>query len=434
MKQKHGTVVSALPRLLPTLIVDKSTGGVLTWKEFATNSLSSVLDWVHSETQRLYDEDVAQVHGLAKGLKGSANSYARQNGYLAAHLSLPRAVRAKSRLAELVYHKLMSETAAYERNPNPRKQKHSFSRTVNLGAVDKQMCVLEREGHELILSWKCWDTEYEIRFTLPRYAQARNITKISLPVVSLKGFVFTHQEQPTQSQGNAVAGLDVGRVEPFTLAVISPKGALLAQHRTSRQLRSSNSKRERILREIATTRSRAKAREALGLLSDTQRDQVRALRAKASRMSATIGAQTGAEVSKILTRHEVRLLRVEDLSWAHGSKYGSKWTHSKWLNSITHANARQGVRTERVNPRGTSQHCHSCETLIVHQARTRTVWCGECSSRLDRDFNAALNIAKKKSYPIMKNRHDGGTCSEKSQGAGQQPNSLSLETFQTLEL
>lgn len=253
-------IISALPNLIPTQVVDKNTGELLTWEEFLQDSLTPLLEWVKQDSQRIYDEHTERILKDANNLKGSANSYSRQKGYQPSHMLLPREVRAKSRLGELVHYKLMSETASYVRNPNPKKQPHRFSLTVNLGAVNKQMAWLEHdvETQTLHLHWKCWQGEYELTFPIPHYLHSRPITKWSLPVVSGRGFVFTTQEAPTPVTGTVRAGLDLGRVEAFTLVILSEKrGNLAAEYRARPQVRATNSKRERILSEVKHTQAKS---------------------------------------------------------------------------------------------------------------------------------------------------------------------------------
>lgn len=411
-------IISALPRLEPAHIVRTSTGEILTWEAYQEQALHPFLDWVERETERLYNLDPAQVHKDAETLKGNANSYSRSLGYQPAHMELPREVKAKSRLGELVHYKLFSETAAFVRNPNPRKREHKFSRTVNLGAVDSQMARLERDQDQLILSWKCWEDEYTLIFNIPSYLSSRKITKWSLPVVSSGGFIFSTQETPIFKTKQIVAGVDLGRVEPFTMAILSSRGKLAAEYRARPQVRATNRKRERILAEIHHTRTKKHAYDALGIPSDHLTTEISRMRNKASRLGASLKNEVAADIARKTTKHEVSLLRVEDLRWATGKKYGSRWNHGTTINKIEHTNARHGIRTQRVNPRGTSQSCHKCGTTITHNTRTRTVWCGECKTRLDRDVNAALNIALNKSYPNPTNRLIGDTYSSLEQGVG----------------
>lgn len=216
----HKPVVSALPNLLPIQVVNMGTGELLTWSDLVQSDLTLILDWVLDETNRMYQEHETLVLESARTLRFNAAEHARQAGLNSHHMGLSRGVKSKSRLNKLVQYKLLSETASYVLNPNPRKQPHKFSRVLNLGAVDSQMTTLNREEERLILTWKCWENEYELTFLIPHYIQSRPITKWSLPTVSGRGFVFSYQESPLSQEGKRVAGVDLGRVEPFTLAIL----------------------------------------------------------------------------------------------------------------------------------------------------------------------------------------------------------------------
>lgn len=394
-------IITALPRLLPVQIVNLKTGELHTWESYQAEAIDPLLGWVVKETKRLFEQESARVLADAEGLHHNPAEYARQKQYNPDIEGLGREVKAKSRLARLVRHKLMSETASYVRNPNPRKQPHKFSRTINLGAVDSQMVTLSREDEKLVLTWKCWEAEYELIFLIPHYAQSRPITKWSLPVVGGRGFVFSYQEVPVPVFGDRVAGVDLGRVEPFTLAILGDTGSLEAEYRARPQVRQTNRKRERILQEVKFTRVKAKQYDALGLDSSILRQEIARKRSKASRIGQALNGQIAANITNKLTKHEVSILHIENLAWVQGVKYGSRWNHGAITQKIEHTNARHGVRTKRVNPKNTSQSCHKCGTQITHNTKTRTVWCGDCKLKLDRDVNAALNIAKnKKGIPL----------------------------------
>ena len=389
-------VISALPALTPFRIVSTKTGELLTWNQFSQQSLLPLINLVIEETVTLYERNKDRLLEDSANLKYSPAEYARQKGYRVNHSLWDRGIKAKSRIERLIQHKLMSETASYVRNPNPHKQPHRFSRTLNLGAVDKQMAQLEREHNVLILTWKCWDDDYELSFHIPAYANSRIITKWSLPVVSDKGFVFTMEEQPTPSQGNNQAGVDLGRVEPFTLAVVNENSSLIAQYTANNQVMRVNLKRERILREVSHLTRKI---EALKTLGETERASVLITqqsrkRAKASRLGQNLAQQLSADLVAKATRHNVNLIKTENLKWVTGAKYGSKWAHGKITQKLEHSAARAGVRVRRVNPRNTSQSCHVCGVKITHNTKTRTVRCVPCKTTLDRDMNAALNIAK----------------------------------------
>jgi len=256
------------------------------------------------------------------------------------------------------------------------------------------MANLERDETTLVLTWKCWTGEYELTFLIPHYAQSRNVTKWSLPLVSSRGFIFTMQETPALQTDGATAGVDLGRVEPFTLAVLSDRSNLEAEYRARPQVRATNAKRERILQEVTLTRAKASAYTSLGLDEAHLRERVRLKRNKASRIASALSGQIAADITRKTTRHNVSILHIENLKWAAGARYGSRWTHGATGEKIEHTAARAGIRVKRVSARNTSQMCHACRAPITHQTATRTVRCSDCKSRLDRDVNAAMNIAK----------------------------------------
>lgn len=115
-------------------------------------------------------------------------------------------------------------------------------------------------------------------------------------------------------------------------------------------------------------------------------------------------------------------MAVENLSWVHGPKYGSKWTHSKTQDNIEHASKRRGIKLKKVNPKNTSQLCHVCGSTIVHNSRTRVAKCVNCQSSFDRDFNAAMNIVGKiKSYYCPnRERRIGDDCRGNAQVIGEE--------------
>lgn len=374
------------------------------------------------ETQRLFIENQTRLCTEINETPriGSANSFARQRNYRSNSQTLPAEIKAKSRINELILHKLVSETTSYVRNPNPRKQLPSFGSKINLGAVDSQMATISINANIISLVWKCWDKEYLLEFTVPEYALKRNIIKWSLPTVEVQNgesvFIFTIRERPKSREiGKGSAGIDLGRIKPYVLAVINDKGNRVAHYETSGRLTQLNKKRERLLVEKKHILAKAKQYEALGLDPTILWTELGFKRDKITLLGNVIAQQIGSEVTKKLVKHNVNTLNVEDLRWAVGKKYGSRWTHSKQQTAITHALAREGIKTRKVNPKNTSQSCHKCGTAITHNSKKRTVWCVECKTSFDRDFKAAMNIANKaKHYPIG-NRTIGDSYSSPEQ-------------------
>ena len=411
MKNK---LVSSLPPLKPSQVVNLNTGEVIPLYEH-DNTIAQLVEYITREVTVYCGENLRKLEQdlLSDKRKIKPAEWARQNGYALPNKdALFKGVLAKSRVEKLYQHKLISETLSYVLNPNPRKQAPSFAPKINLGAVDKQMCVLSVEGGEISLEFKAWDKRYLLSFSIPYYLLDRNITKWSLPTIELrKGvphYVFSVEEKiPVRRTSRNQSGLDLGRAEPYTLTVVNRKGERIAHYTTSPRVKALNSKRERILREKTHILRKANHYEKLGLNPEILRTEAKFKARKALILGDEVARQVGADVTKKLAQHDTNILNLENLSWAVGKKYGSRWTHSQSQSAITHSLARKGIRTHKINPKDTSQTCHKCEERVVHNARTRLATCTECKEKFDRDYNAAMNIAKKKttSYPAQKSRN-----------------------------
>lgn len=404
--KKRNELISALSPLRPISVIDTSTGEYVSMTVLE-EKIETVIETVFSETKRLYAEHKAELCGKLADYTGSpqAAEFARQNGYVTSFTTtLPKPVKAKSRLEKLVQFKLVSETDSYVKNTNPDKKEHTFNRTINLGAVDKQMAGLSLDGSDLNLMWKCWDTEYYITFQLPSYVMKRNVVKFSLPIVKRSKktgrfeFIFNVFELMKPRKGNKYkVGIDLGKVIPYSMAVVNKQGQRVASYESSPRLTQLSRKRERLMSESWNIKAKIENRAKRGLSSPVQEIELSRVTNKTTRLTKTVAQQTGSEIAKKLAKHNSNLIHVENLSWISGSKNSkigsSRWSHSQQQEAIIHATSRIGYKTKKVSPRNTSQSCHGCKATIIHR-KNRTVWCGECRTTLDRDFNAAMNIAK----------------------------------------
>lgn len=413
-------LISALPPLRPSLIVDIQTGEVLSPKDHDV-VVGELVRYVRDETVRIYNESGSVLEEAIKKAKriGSANSFGRQHGIISGYKSLPRDVRAKSRINELILHKVVSETASYVNNPNPQKNRPSFGPKINLGAVDSQMASLSLRVNVLTLRFKAWALDLLLEFEIPQYILERDITKWSLPSVEITKngivYIFSIRENPRdRTISRNVAGVDLGRKKPAVIVVTNHSGSRIADYVTSPRIVRLNDKRERILVEKKHILRKASHYEQMGINSSTLRTEGARKSHKALILGEEVALQVGSDVASKLKKHEMNVLAVEDLRWATGTKYGSRWNHGRAQESIEHAVLRDGITVKKVNPKNTSQTCHRCGNAIVHNTKKRTVFCSECRTDLDRDFNAAMNIAHKLCRPDQYGRI-GDNCSPKRQ-------------------
>ena len=119
-------------------------------------------------------------------------------------------------------------------------------------------------------------------------------------------------------------------------------------------------------------------------------------RSKIRRLGVEAANLTGHEVIKLLLEHSVSTVNLEDLSWVRGKQYGGRWNHSHQQTSIEHAANRKSITTVKVPAKNTSQECHKCGARITHNTEKRTIHCQKCKQAFDRDFNAAISIARKR--------------------------------------
>lgn len=432
-------LISAITPLKPSQVTNIQTGEILNTEQWSI-PVSNILSYVQKETVYLFETQFERFeqHVLNADKLGSLNSFARQRGYASRYkTNLPSNVKAQSRVNELILHKFASETSSYILNPNPQKQSPSFPLKMNLGAVDKQMVVLNILNKTIQLTWKVWDEELLFEFIIPDYILKRSIKKMSLPTIQYhKGelvFIFTVEENTIQrGKGKHTAGVDLGRVEPFTMAIVNQNGERVAHYTTRARLKHLNQKRERLLVEKKHLTRKINTYEKFGLNSNilsTERDHKTR---KIKSIGSSLASQIGADITQKIKKHNVSILHVEDLRWVTGVKYGSRWNHSAQQASIQHAVAREGILMKKVNSKNTSQNCYKCGTKIAHNSKTRSVHCIECKTSIDRDFNAAMNIAKNKRYPTM-NRVSGDNYSGNSpQVVDNTPNSVIVSTNDTI--
>lgn len=412
-------IISALPALTPVSIVETKTGLTLSVQQH-DSIMTKLITFVQTSAEKCYKENKTQ---LEKDILDSSRifnpaEFARAHGYSLDANNVPKEIVAKSRVERLFRHKLVSEVAGYVMNDNPRKQAMNFGATINVGATDKQFASMSMEGNRLFLLIKPWDKELLLEFAIPDYITSRRIKKWSLPVVNLNKngityrFAVTEDPHVIVKPSNHRAGVDLGRTQPYVVAITNEAGARVAHYLAPGRVTALNSKRESLIKEKKHTLLRAKAKSKLGLESDAETlfRESAYLTNKIRVLGGEVAAQVAASLAKQLEKHKINTLAVEDLRWVTGAKYGSRWAHSRTQASITHALARKGTLTKRVNPKNTSSTCHRC-LLPVTNSVNRTVLCRNCRIKHDRDYNAAINISNKLTpRRPEKKRTIGGNC------------------------
>lgn len=395
-------VKSALKHLKPTLAYSGENQIPLAQ---AQNMLKEVLTYTTSEAERLWstNQPILEPAILAAGAKRIPykQRFYRNTGADSTLDPIDGALIGN--LRELVEFKIISEAEAWIKNPNPYKQKFQFGRTLDLSATGDQYSTREysAETNTVTLFLRGLDQSLTLVFLLPEYMSKRTISKLSKPRLRLAGdsvvFDFTIFETVEPKVGKLRAGVDLGKYEPYLAAVVDERGKRMADFKASRGLKDSWQKYYRLREQSRHLWTKIEAKRALGLDVSLLELEASRVRAKKTRLHAELSKRQASELAQKLSCLPVSMVNVEALAWLAGNKgnasRGGKWSYSRQQADLNHALERRGIRQKTVSPKNSSQKCYRCGTTIVYSSKTRTVQCLDCKTALDRDFNAAMNIA-----------------------------------------
>lgn len=244
-------------------------------------------------------------------------------------------------------------------------------------------------------------------------------------------FAFAYEvEVPDAPSSDLTGGIDLGRLEPYVMAITNERGGRVAHYGANGRVKQGWSKCERRKREVSHLHEKIQHLDALGLKekADELRVEKERTLSKNTRAKVSVSHQQAADITYKLKKHQLNTVNVEYLGWVQGAKYGSRWNHSEQQNHIKEALSLKGVRMVKVNPRNSSNDCHKCLTPVTHRPKNRTVWCSECKKEFNRDYNAAMNIAndhnqakKKRLKKLAKNNNPLSLRGPTGHGEARQP-------------
>ncbi len=123
-----------------------------------------------------------------------------------------------------------------------------------------------------------------------------------------------------------------------------------------------------------------------------------------------LACQLAIRILAVAHHHQVRRIRLEDLSWArHSTKAASgywlatwqvHWFYGQIQARVAEGAARLGIPVDWVNPRETSKRCSRCGQLGQRPENGKEFHCPHCGFQLDSDLNAARNLHLVPSSPV----------------------------------
>ena len=123
---------------------------------------------------------------------------------------------------------------------------------------------------------------------------------------------------------------------------------------------------------------------------------------KIGRYKSRIVSHINCELNKMVKEEDITEIVREDLNWASKKKNVSRrqqnrfstWTKGTLLERLSIKLAEKGIKETIVNPAYTSQVCCKCNHL--GDRKGKEFKCSNCNYSIDADFNASINIKKRK--------------------------------------
>ena len=281
---------------------------------------------------------------------------------------------------------------------------------VNLGAVNKQYAAIENNPFadgEIVLKMVIQGQWYRLIFNFDnaRFAEG----KVTLPVIKVEDgqsvFIFTvvTDNPVVQFSGDYTIGVDVGINNYATVVVRDTKtGRIVHQTTLSQRVHSLwNSVR------ASEAQVRDLKAKAATLLRDRQErmsalDEAQFHREAASRKKRELAILAAQEIAYLSHAWGNAVVAVEDLSWVANTMQNGRWNRGAFVQWLTHYVSQNGGWVVAVNPSNTSQQCHACGAKVSHPKHELSV-CPEHGT-MDRDVNAAVNIASRAAPRVAKAR------------------------------
>ena len=289
---------------------------------------------------------------------------------------------------------------------------------INLGVTDQQYAVIENDPFvdgEIVLKMVIQGVRYRLIFPFDntRFTEG----KVTLPLVKIENnqpvFIFTvATDNPVvQFSGDYVIGVDVGINNYATVAVInSSTGQIVYETSLSQRVHSLWNSVRASEKQVKQLREKAKpilydrpARRAA--LEEAQLHREAASRKK--RELAILAAQ---EIAYLSHFFDNAVVAVEDLSWIRNTMQNGRWNRGELAKWLTHYVDQNGGWVVSGNAANTSQFCHVCGSKVTHPKHDVSA-CKEHGA-MDRDVNAAANIAARAVPKVEKAREKRGNNSK----------------------
>lgn len=227
------------------------------------------------------------------------------------------------------------------------------------------------------------------RFDCERFSSA---SKVCAPDVVVKNgrvqfnFAVEYPYHYNEVSSEYRVGIDVGKVQPATVVVVNARGEIVHSTTLSRRIASLKNSIEATSRQVCSLQRKNRPYEA-------------ALHRRANiGKKRELAVLVGQEVAEVQHAWGNASVVVEDLSWIANTMQSGRWNRGDVVHWVEHFCSLNGGLVFRRNAAYTSQVCHVCGKK--GRLRDRDFACvnEDCANHgtaIDRDVNAAANIAQR---------------------------------------
>ena len=214
-----------------------------------------------------------------------------------------------------------------------------------------------------------------------------------------------------QFSGDYILGVDVGINNYATVAVINKTtGRIVYETTLSQRVHSLWNSVRASERQVAQLREKAKP-----ILYDRQGkmaalDEAQLHREAASRKKRELAIVAAQEIAYLSHFWDNAVVAVEGLSWVKNTMQNGRWNRGELIKWLTHYVSQNGGWVLTVDAANTSQICHKCGSKVTHPEHKVSL-CPKCGA-MDRDVNAAANIAARAVPMVEKAREKRGNNSK----------------------
>ena len=220
--------------------------------------------------------------------------------------------------------------------------------------------------------------------------------------------IINKKEMTEQSE---ILGLDVGITDLITLSNGSVYGANSAElfYTLSDNLVNKNRSRlfsykQQLEERILIEQDQYKKSILESILRNLENNNLGSKKriSKISKYKSRIASHINHELNKMIKEEDIEEIVREDLNWSSKKKNISKkqrnrfstWSKGVLLERLSIKLAEKGIKETVVNPAYTSQVCCKCNHLGIRKGKEFK--CSNCNLSIDADFNASINIEKRK--------------------------------------